>query len=492
MLEPGARVDRYLVEQLLGDGGFATVWKVQHEALGSIHALKVLDARLVEDPEIRNRFLAEGRIQAQLRHPHIVSVTDLVALPGVAGLVMAFIDGHTLEAHLEARAGPMRPADVRLLMSPVLDAVGFAHARGVVHRDLKPANIMLAQDGPRQPWPVVLDFGIAKLTEHALVRGTRRMSTRSGLRMGTPHYMSPEQIQGSELVDHRTDIFALGAILHELLAGEMAFDGASEFEAMRRIVEGDRRRLASIRPELARLDEVLDHALATDPEQRFGSCEALANAVDEALTPKTSPPPPAPRPVASAAPPTAASRPAPRVARPVPASPPPTEPARPGPPPTEPPPARAEPTRASVPRPPPSLRGRPTLPTRQTLPSGLSNQPLPVAEVVPSDTLPDPILGPPTEVVVRAPSPPAGVSGAGPGCLSMLGALSVEVAGLVLVCSGTTIGAPLGLGLVFLGFLPFATQRVRIHGCFGVVGLLTALLLLGATVLVGIVEGLQL
>lgn len=276
MLQPGAVVEPYEVEAELGGGGMARVYRVRHRILGSVHALKVLDPELAVNGELRARFLEEGRIQAQLRHPNIVAVTDIVAAPGVAGLVMDFLEGQSLETFIDAREGRPPSADeVRDIFRQVLAGVGFAHAQGYVHRDLKPSNIFLQQVHGRRV-ARILDFGIAKAPG---AEGKR--ATRTGARLGTPHYMSPEQVKDPRDTTPRSDVFSLGVTLYELATGRRCFDGDSEFLVMRSIVQGEFLSAEQVYPGIdPGLAAVIRKAMAPEPEQRFASCEAFAAALD--------------------------------------------------------------------------------------------------------------------------------------------------------------------------------------------------------------------
>jgi serine/threonine-protein kinase len=312
MLSPGDVIERYEVERELGGGGMARVYKVHHVALGSVHALKVLDPELVVNAEIRARFLDEGRIQARLKHPNILGITDVVAAPGVAGLVMDYLEGESLDKYLARVQQPPEPQEVRDIFLQVLAAVGFAHEQGVIHRDLKPSNVFLEQSHGRRVVRI-LDFGIAKVTN-----AEGRPTTRTGVRMGTPQYMSPEQIRGARDVTVRSDIFSLGVTLYELATGHVCFQGESDFNIMEKVVRAE-----YVPPEVAhpglerRLLASIRRAMDLDPERRFASCQEFAAAlVAEAPVEQAEPPvqeaPPAPR-VATPVP-----VPAPRVATPAP------------------------------------------------------------------------------------------------------------------------------------------------------------------------------
>lgn len=279
MIAPGSTLGNYRIERQLGEGGMGTVWLATHTALGSRHAIKILDAHLMASDKVRDRFVAEGRIQAQLAHPSIVRVSDILSEPGVAGLVMDYIEGPSLDAWIQERGRPAAPGDIRALFLPLVSAVGAVHAKGIIHRDLKPSNVLVA-DGPR---PVLVDFGIARLTDHADIDHTPKRRTRTGVQLGTAGYMSPEQIQGASDLDQRADIFALGAILYELVTGHGAFDAGSEFEVMRKVVDGDWAPVASTPGALAQLEPVIARALATDRSDRYADCAALAKATEAAL-----------------------------------------------------------------------------------------------------------------------------------------------------------------------------------------------------------------
>jgi serine/threonine protein kinase len=292
ILEPGTRVDdRYEILQFINSGAMATVYKVQHLGLRSIHALKVLNEDLANSEDLRSRFLEEGRIQAQLKHPNIVQVTEIVTSPA-AGLIMDYVEGPDLARYLAERLavlsseGPsaLGTDEVLKLMLPVLDAIDMAHERGVIHRDLKPENIIVGRDTRGRIQPKVADFGIAKVLATATVDGRKR-KTQTGTRMGTLLYMSPEQVRGEEL-DSRSDIFAVGAILYEVVTGRIAFDATTEYDTMKNIVEGHfeppERVVAGLHPMFA---ACVRKALAVDPAERFQSCDEFSVALSSSTDP---------------------------------------------------------------------------------------------------------------------------------------------------------------------------------------------------------------
>lgn len=265
MIAPGDVIaERYNVEELIGEGGLAQVWRVRHRDLGSMHALKLL---LFRKARLMERLILEGRIQAQLRHPNIVAVTDVVRHGGQVGLVMEYVDGVPLQSWLEVNH-PLAVERALELFAPILAGVRAAHDNGVLHRDLKPANILLARAG-RTLIPKVTDFGIAKVVEGSF----EGLDTRSGAVMGTPGYLAPEQAADASAVDRRADLFALGAILYEMLAGRRAFEGC-DVSIPKDFVPVD---LQSIRPEIPDVvARAIERAIAWDPADRFPEVAAFA------------------------------------------------------------------------------------------------------------------------------------------------------------------------------------------------------------------------
>ncbi|HNX19440.1 MAG TPA: serine/threonine-protein kinase, partial [Acidobacteriota bacterium] len=276
-LAAGTRILGYDVELKLGEGGMATVYKAVHPQFGQVVAIKVLDPLLARNPELRARFAQEARVQMELRHPGIVQVLTGDVSEESAALVMEWVEGLALDQVI-ARRGALPVDETARLFAQVLDAVGFAHGRGVVHRDLKPGNILVEPNGAAK----VSDFGIARVV------GDLRL-TRTGTTMGSPHYMAPEQVVGLKEIDARADIYALGATLFETLTGRPPFadvlpPGAEGDFALReahvRTAPPDPRTLApSLPPALA---EVALIALRKNPDERFQSCAAFKAALLDA------------------------------------------------------------------------------------------------------------------------------------------------------------------------------------------------------------------
>ena len=271
MLTPGQSVERYTVESVIGQGGMAVVYRVRHNQLGSFHALKILT---VPKPNIRERLLQEGRAQAVIRHPNVVSVTDVLEIAGAPALLMEYVEGPTLEAWLETESPTLDLAEE--LFRGICAGVGEAHVHGLVHRDLKPSNVLLATRGSGDPGtgflPKVTDFGIAKVVAGDEPGG----STRTNVAMGTPHYMAPEQIRDAKGVDPRADVFSLGCILYELVCGVRAFDGGDVLTVLNSVASGRYAHPRTHVPDLPdRFVRAIEGALTVDRNSRIQSCAAL-------------------------------------------------------------------------------------------------------------------------------------------------------------------------------------------------------------------------
>ncbi len=265
-LERGQVVDRYTVHRELGRGGMAVVYLVQHNTLETLHALKVLT---VGSHKIRDRLIQEGKVQAQLRHVNVVAVTDVLDVDGSPGLLMEYVEGPALDTWLLGKRLDVDEAE--RLFRGILDGVQRAHQLGIVHRDLKPANVMLSE-GPDGWIPKVTDFGLAK----ALQEEGDIQRTRTGMPMGTPSYMSPEQIRDAKGVDQRTDIFALGCILYELTCGQRAFFGRDMLEIFNAVAQGRHTASTTLVPDMpARVDQAINGSLVVDRERRIPDCGTL-------------------------------------------------------------------------------------------------------------------------------------------------------------------------------------------------------------------------
>ena len=229
----GEWVGRFRLQRPLGAGGMATVWLGMHAVTNKLVAVKILRPQLAKNRESRERFLREARAAATVRHVNVVDVHDILELEdGTPAIIMEYLEGESLEARLSHQKAFFLH-DLVALMSPVCAALAAAHAAGIVHRDLKPGNIFLARNIPGSghtgPLVKVLDFGLA------IIANDSTRSTRPGAMLGTPAYMAPEQIVGDRNIDHRADIWSLGVILYECLAGEPPIaptNAADMFRAM--------------------------------------------------------------------------------------------------------------------------------------------------------------------------------------------------------------------------------------------------------------------
>jgi eukaryotic-like serine/threonine-protein kinase len=239
---------------------------VRHQSLGSLHALKVLTW---DRPSVDRRLLLEGQIQAQLRHPNVVAVTDVMRVNGRAALLLDFVNGPTLDAYLASKPANL---DALEIFSGIIAAVVRAHDAGVLHRDLKPQNILLEPKGDGFVAKVT-DFGLAKVLEEEMAAAR----TRADVTMGTPGYMAPEQVRDAASVDTRTDIFALGALLHELLGGRPAFADEDGHITLTATLEREAPPLPDTVP--AHLRDAVAAALSADPNDRPATARELAERV---------------------------------------------------------------------------------------------------------------------------------------------------------------------------------------------------------------------
>ncbi len=286
-IEPGATLAHYTIIGRLGAGGMGEVYKAHDTVLGRTIALKVLPPHLVRNEERTRRFIQEARAASSLNHPHIVTIYEIGEAPltganaepqdddgPVHYIAMELVEGVTLKARIHDEN-----TSLRVLLTHIVQAaegLAKAHAAGIVHRDLKPENIMVSADG----FTKVLDFGLAKLTTSRDTEATRTMSaredTRDGAILGTVGYMSPEQVQG-KTADHRSDIFALGAILYEAATRRRPFAADSDVEVMHRILHDKPEPVADLNPAApAELRRTIRRCLAKEPDRRFQSMKDVA------------------------------------------------------------------------------------------------------------------------------------------------------------------------------------------------------------------------
>jgi len=269
----GKTVGQYQIKAEVGRGGMATVYRGYQPSLNRAVAVKVLAGELARDPDFRQRFQREAHAVAQLAHPHILPVYDFGEDPatGVVYLVTQFVDGGTLLGRMSS--GPMPPTEAARIAAQIARALAFAHAVGVIHRDIKPGNVLMTSDGNS----LLSDFGIAKIMAET------RM-TRTGTSLGTPAYMSPEQAQGMT-VDHRSDIYALGVMLYEMLAGTLPFQADTPVALLHQHVATPPPPLRERVPGISRtLEKIVMRALAKNPDDRYATAGEFAAALEAEAT----------------------------------------------------------------------------------------------------------------------------------------------------------------------------------------------------------------
>ncbi|HXA50186.1 MAG TPA: serine/threonine-protein kinase, partial [Candidatus Acidoferrum sp.] len=271
-IQIGDVVGDYKVIGIAGSGGMGAVYKIEHIITKRVEAMKLLPPGSSSEPEQVQRFEREIQVQARLHHPHIVALYNAVRTGGSMALVMEFVEGESLQRVLEYGALPVKTA--LDYTSQVLSALAYAHEAGVIHRDVAPANIIITQDR------------IAKLTDFGLARAeTDLRLTSSGVPVGSPWYMSPEQVRGIGVIDARSDLYAVGAVLHEMLCGKKLYDVDGAFAVMRAQVEATPAPPSSWNRAVPPVvDEIVRRALAKDPAKRFQSADDFRAAVEIALS----------------------------------------------------------------------------------------------------------------------------------------------------------------------------------------------------------------
>jgi Tol biopolymer transport system component len=269
-LTAGTRLGPYAIEGMLGAGGMGEVYKARDTRLDRTVAVKVLAPEIASDAAFKSRFEREARTISALNHPHICVLHDIGAHDGVDYLVFEHLEGQTLAERLQQDSRGLKLADALRIAVGVADALDAAHRHGVIHRDVKPGNIMLTAGGPK-----LLDFGLAKQPDGGRADAMTSLATRPGTStaqgtiVGTLQYMAPEQIQ-AQPVDARTDIFALGAVLYEMVTGRKAFEAQSQASLIAKILETNPPTVSSLAPALPpALDHVVRRCLAKDPEDRW-------------------------------------------------------------------------------------------------------------------------------------------------------------------------------------------------------------------------------
>ena len=267
--------NRYVIEEMLGQGGMSAVYKASDPNLKRVVAIKLIHSHLSDDPDFVQRFEQEAAAVAQLRHPSIIQVYDFNQDNNVYYMVLEFVPGETFQAHLKRLNADDRRLPISKTveyMADICEAVDYAHQRGMIHRDIKPANLMLNTQGQA----ILMDFGIAKI-----VGG--QLHTVTGAVIGTAMYMSPEQIRGTR-PDRRTDVYSLGVTLFEMVSGRPPFQADSAMTLMMMHINDPVPDLRMLNPDVPDdLIAVINKALAKDPNERYQTAAEMASALRKAL-----------------------------------------------------------------------------------------------------------------------------------------------------------------------------------------------------------------
>jgi serine/threonine-protein kinase len=269
--------DRYRVLEIVGRGGMGVVYKVEHLRMGKIAAMKVLHPEYSREPEVVERFRREAEAVSQLTHPNTVQVFDFGTASGALYLIMEYVRGPDLNALIK-RDGPMPFARAAPMLAQICAALAEAHALGIVHRDLKPENILVTRTHRGRDFVKILDFGLAKLSEH----DDRPDVTDRGAIIGTPYYMSPEQIRG-EAVDARTDVYALGSVIYRLFTGTYAFAAKTPMGVLTKHLTDPLQPPSLRAPALGispRLDAIVARAMAKERTERYPTIGAMLDDIE--------------------------------------------------------------------------------------------------------------------------------------------------------------------------------------------------------------------
>ena len=274
----GKIILNYRIESLIGKGGMGMVYLATNINREQKVAIKVLNAELAGDENIRKRFKQEATTLAKLDHSSIVRFLNYVEEDGNIYLIMEYVVGMTLDAHIENVSGPIHEKQALKYFKQSLDAFKYAHTQGIVHRDIKPSNIIVTNSGQIK----VLDFGIAKIINDSGM-------TEVGMQIGTAMYMSPEQVRGQE-VDKRSDIYSLGVLLHQMVSGVAPYDSTtlSEFDINVKVVEEPLPRAKEFYPFVSdKIQKIIDKAVSKKADDRYKDCSHYKAALVNAVYPKT-------------------------------------------------------------------------------------------------------------------------------------------------------------------------------------------------------------
>ena len=268
----GKTIHNFRIVSQIGEGGMGIVYLAEHLDLPKRFAIKSLSKSLSNDPQFRSRFYGEAQKQAILDHPNIVQVTDFFEAEGQFFLVMEYVDGQDLSKLIKSR-GRLPEREALRIFQDILSGLAFAHGKGLIHRDIKPSNVLVDGQGRAR----IMDFGIAILAG----AGDKRL-TATGATIGSPWYMSPEQIQRPKQLDQRTDIYSLGIVLYEMLAGNVPFDGETEFAVQEQQIHSPAPDLHQKKPDIPQeLAQIVRRALAKVPAERFHDCLEFLGRIQE-------------------------------------------------------------------------------------------------------------------------------------------------------------------------------------------------------------------
>ncbi|MEO6953964.1 MAG: serine/threonine-protein kinase [Polyangia bacterium] len=279
----GKQVGNYLIKAKLGEGGMGTVYLGEHPGIGKRVAVKVLLEELASKEDIVTRFFNEAKAVNDIGHENIVDVIDFGKMKSDAGVdivyfIMEYLDGESLAQRI--RSAGLLFDETTHIIRQCCDGLAASHAKGVVHRDLKPENIYLCRRGQDKNFTKILDFGIAKLTGDG---GTSSHKTRTGLVIGTPTYMSPEQCEGRGLIDSRSDVYSLGVVLYELLTGRVPFPGEGFGEILVAHLTKEPELPSTLNPAIPpELEAIVMHAIEKDRARRFQTMEEFGAALADA------------------------------------------------------------------------------------------------------------------------------------------------------------------------------------------------------------------
>ncbi len=280
-LVAGQQVGEYQVVEKIGEGGFGTVFRADHPLIGKQVAIKVLGRQFSSDEEMVSRFVSEAAAVNRIRHRNIIDIFSFGQLEdGRHYYIMELLSGRPLDDYLH-QSGPL-PLDTAVsILRGVSRALDAAHGKGIVHRDLKPENIFLLEEDGAPPFPKLLDFGIAKLLRSEDQKGYK---TRTGVPMGTPAFMAPEQCRGKD-VDHRADIYSFGIVCYQMLTGERPFDGEDFMEILMAQINDEPALPSSICPSLpSGVDDAIAWMMRKDPSQRPPNLVTAVKALEDAAT----------------------------------------------------------------------------------------------------------------------------------------------------------------------------------------------------------------